>query len=421
MPHPTAARWPHAAFHTTCAVVGAGVLGLPASLARLGPAPGLAALSALGAASVYTSWQLAQLHEHSSGRRLNSYRELGQAAWGARAGWWAVVPVQTTLMVGLCVTYTVTAAQSLKGAASAECAGADCATGLAPWAAAFGAAQLLLSQVPDFHSLWWVSAAGAAMSVGYCSVAAGAAVAAAAAGPPPPFAPPPAPAADRFFGVLNALGSTAFVFGGQVVLPEIQATLARPPPTPRAMMRGVAAAYVVVAAAYYSVAISGYLAFGAAVQPDVLLSLSEPAAAVAAANLMVVLHVAAAYQVFAMPVFASLEEWARARLYKGGDSPRGGRRAWALRAGLRGGFVLATTLAAIAVPFFGELMGLIAAVGLIPITFVIPPLLWLTMRRPKGAERAANVALAGACSLLAALALAGSVRNIAVSLAARGG
>ena len=109
------------------------------------------------------------------------------------------------------------------------------------------------------------------------------------------------------------------------------------------------------------------------------------------------------------------------RLDKGVDSPRGARAAWALRAGLRGGFVLATTLAAIAVPFFGELMGLIAAVGLIPITFVIPPLLWLTVRRPTGAERAANVALAGGCSLLALLALAGSVRNIAVSLAARGG
>jgi hypothetical protein len=57
-------------------------------------------------------------------------------------------------MVGLCITYSVTAGQSLKGVASDECDGADCQQGTAGWIVAFGAAQLLLSQVPDFHSLW---------------------------------------------------------------------------------------------------------------------------------------------------------------------------------------------------------------------------------------------------------------------------
>lgn len=45
---------------------------------------------------------------------------------GPRRGRLLVCVVQYTLMVGLCITYSVTAGQSLKGIASEECDGADC-------------------------------------------------------------------------------------------------------------------------------------------------------------------------------------------------------------------------------------------------------------------------------------------------------
>jgi amino acid permease len=319
-------------------------------MSYLGWGWGLLTLTLLCAASIYTSYLLSELHEDPSGRRHNTYREIGEAVWGRRAGWWAVAPVQYTLMVGLCVTYSVTAGQSMKGVASAECDGADCAAGLAPWILAFGAGQLALSMVPDFHSLWWVSLLGALMSVGYCGIAAAASAAAAAAGPAPDFSRAGQAPADRAFGVLSALGSVAFTFGGQAVLPEIQATLARPPATPRAMMRGIWAAYAVVVVAYYSVAIAGYAAFGAAVQSDVLLSIKHPAGLVTAANLMVVVHVAAGYQIFAMPLFDRGEAFVRRRMR--GPPPRPAL----LRAALRSAFVAATTATACALPFFGELM-----------------------------------------------------------------
>lgn len=154
------------------------------------------------------------------------------AAAGAQRGKLAVATVQYTLMAGLCITYSVTAGQSLKGVASEECDGKDCqevgagecgehvagareagpdgvtpgwraaglllllrrpagsqalrkpplaapglgcaprcsganhpalprragclraVQGMGVWIVAFGAVQLLLSQVPDFHSLW---------------------------------------------------------------------------------------------------------------------------------------------------------------------------------------------------------------------------------------------------------------------------
>lgn len=57
-------------------------------------------------------------------------------AAGPRKGRLLVACVQYTLMVGLCITYSVTAGQSLKGVASDECSGKDCqAVSRAGWAA----------------------------------------------------------------------------------------------------------------------------------------------------------------------------------------------------------------------------------------------------------------------------------------------
>jgi hypothetical protein len=41
---------------------------------------------------------------------------------------------------------------------SDTCQGADCQQGLEGWIVLFGGTQLLLSQMPDFHSVWWALA-----------------------------------------------------------------------------------------------------------------------------------------------------------------------------------------------------------------------------------------------------------------------
>jgi amino acid permease len=313
-------------------------------------------------------------------------------------------------MIGLCITYSVTAGQSIKGTADDACDGADCEDGLAPWIILFGITQLFLSQVPDFHSLWWISLLGAAMSVGYCTIAAAASTAAAIGNTTPPLKTRPEESqADHIFGVLNALGGIAFTFGGQAVLPEIQATLARPPKTHSSMMKGIAVAYVVVILAYFSVAIAGYAAYGAEVRPDVLLSISHPVPLVNAANMMVVFHVAAGYQIFAMPLFEIMEEAVREKFKPHPPRP------FVLRLILRSLFVFGTTLVACLIPFFGELMGLIASIGLMPITFILPPLLWVSSRNPQGVERVVCLGIAVVTSVLALLSLVGSMRNIIVN------
>lgn len=58
------------------------------------------------------------------------------------------------------------------------------------------------------------------------------------------------------------------------------------------------------------------------------------------------------------------------------------------------------------------LQGLIASIGLMPITFILPSLLWITSRRPRGFELWINVVIAGTSIILALLAFVGSMRNI---------
>ena len=77
----------------------------------------------------------------------------------------------------------------------------------------------------------------------------------------------------------------------------VQATLAVPPPAVVSMMKGIYFAYVIVTLAYFPVATAGYAAYGNQVNADVLLSVSQPAGLIAAANFMVVIHIAASYQV----------------------------------------------------------------------------------------------------------------------------
>lgn len=70
-----------------------------------------------------------------------------------------------------------------------------------------------------------------------------------------------------------------------------------PPSALTSMMRGLFAAYTVVVIAYFPVASAGYAAFGNLVSPDVLLSVRKPEWLISAANFMVVVHLAASYQV----------------------------------------------------------------------------------------------------------------------------
>lgn len=101
------------------------------------------------------------------------------------------------------------------------------------------------------------------------------------------------------FDVFSSLGTIAFAFAAHSVSLEIQATLPSTPekPSKKSMWKGVIAAYIIVAICYFSVAISGFWAFGDSVEDDVLVSLETPKWLIIIANFMVFIHVLGSYQV----------------------------------------------------------------------------------------------------------------------------
>lgn len=105
--------------------------------------------------------------------------------------------------------------------------------------------------------------------------------------------------ADSIFRVFNALGQIAFAFAGHAVTLEIQATIPSTPEKPSRipMFKGALGAYFVNAICYVPVAFVGYWAFGQDVEDNVIVGLRKPAWLIAAANLMVVIHVIGSYQV----------------------------------------------------------------------------------------------------------------------------
>jgi len=135
--------------------------------------------------------------------------------------------------------------------------------------------------------------------------------------------------------------------------------------------------FVVTGLCYFGVSILGFYAFGTSVGDNVLLAFQHGPHSwvVAMAHMMVVVHVAAAYQVYTQPIYSLYEDRIR-------QAPNVEDIPVPLQFGLRMIYVLLVTLVALLIPFFGSLMGLVGAVAITPTTFLLPPLLWVLYKQP---------------------------------------
>ncbi|KAK9090183.1 hypothetical protein Sjap_023360 [Stephania japonica] len=102
------AKWWYSAFHNVTAIVGAGVLSLPYAMAQLGWGPGTVVLALSWIITLYTLWQMVEMHELVPGKRFDRYHELCQHAFGEKLGLYIVVPQQLMVQVGSDIVYMVT-------------------------------------------------------------------------------------------------------------------------------------------------------------------------------------------------------------------------------------------------------------------------------------------------------------------------
>ena len=76
--------------------------------------PGVVILVLSWIITLYTLWQMVEMHEMVPGKRFDRYHELGQHAFGEKLGLWIVVPQQLICEVGVDIVYMVTGGKSLQ-------------------------------------------------------------------------------------------------------------------------------------------------------------------------------------------------------------------------------------------------------------------------------------------------------------------
>ncbi|KVH90693.1 hypothetical protein Ccrd_007274 [Cynara cardunculus var. scolymus] len=163
----------------------------------------------------------------------------------------------------------------------------------------------------------------------------------------------------RIFGIFNAMAIVATTFGNGII-PEIQATLA--PPVKGKMFKGLCVCYAVVTVTFFSVAISGYWAFGNEAEGLILSNFLDHDG-----NPLVYLQPTneVLEKTFADPT--------RGEFSARNVVPRVISRSISV--------ILATTIAAM-LPFFGDINAMIGAFGFFPLDFVLPMVLFNMTFKP---------------------------------------
>lgn len=247
--------------------------------------------------TLYTLWQMVEMHEMVPGKRFDRYHELGQYAFGEKLGLYIVVPQQLVVEVSTCIVYMVTGGKSLQKFHQTVCP--NCKNiKLTYFIMIFSSIHFVLSHLPNFNAISVVSLSAAVMSLTYSTIAWTAALGKGSEGNVD-YNLRGKNAGENVFNFFNALGDIAFAYAGHNVVLEIQATLPSTPEKPSKvpMWRGVIFAYIVVALCYFPVAFFGYYIFGNAVEDNILMSLEKPRWLIAAANMFVLIHVIGSYQV----------------------------------------------------------------------------------------------------------------------------
>ncbi|GER56053.1 transmembrane amino acid transporter family protein [Striga asiatica] len=369
------AKWWSSTIHNVTAMVGAGVLSLPYAMSNMGWGPGITLMLLSWIITLYTLWQMVEMHEMVPGKRFDRYHELGQHAFGEKLGLYIVVPQQVVVNVSTCIIYMVTGGKSLKKFVETGWPGHR-ELSLTLYIFIFSSVHYFLSHLPNLSSIALVSLAAATMSLTYSTVAW---VASLAKGTQPDVSyglrgsSPPANVMNFF----NAMGDIAFAYAGHNVVLEIQSQIPSTyeSPSKKPMWKGVMLAYLVVAICYLPVAFVGYYVFGNSVDDNILQTLEKPAWLIAAANLFVFVHVIGSYQVYAMPVFDMLETFLVKQMK---FNPSG-----KLRFTTRTLFVAFTMFVGMTFPFFGGLLGFFGGFALAPTTYYLPCIIWLIVRKPK--------------------------------------
>nr|XP_016479461.1 PREDICTED: probable GABA transporter 2 [Nicotiana tabacum] len=243
--------------------------------------------------------------------------------------------------------------------------------------------MIFLSQFPSFHSLRHINLVSLFLSLGYTFLVVGACInAGKSKNAPPRDYSLETSQLSRVFSAFTSISIIAAIFGNGI-LPEIQATLA--PPATGKMLKGLMLCYSVILVTFYSASVSGYWVFGNKVNSNILKSLMPdegpslaPTWVLGLAVVFILLQLFAIGLVYSQVAYEIMEKKS-ADANKAVFSPRN----LIPRIILRTLYMALCGFFAAMLPFFGDINGVVGAIGFIPLDFVLPMLLYNMTFKPK--------------------------------------
>ncbi|MED6217941.1 Amino acid permease 6 [Stylosanthes scabra] len=433
--------WLTASAHIITAVIGSGVLSLAWAIAQMGWVAGPAVLFAFSFITYFTSTLLADCYRSPDpvhGKRNHSYSEVVKSVLGGKKFQLCGL-AQYINLVGVTIGYTITASISMVAVKRSNCFHkhgheAKCYISNNPFMIAFACIQIILSQIPNFHKLSFLSIVAAVMSFAYSSIGLGLSIAKVAGRGGEPVRTTltgvqvgvDVTGEEKVWRMFQAIGDIAFAYAFSNVLIEIQDTLKSSPPENKVMKRASLIGIMTTTLFYVSCGLIGYAAFGNDAPGNFLTGFGfyEPFWLIDFANVCIAVHLIGAYQVFCQPIFGFVEKWSKEKwsnsqfvnaeysLCGTTFSVNFFRLVW------RTLYVIFTALIAMLFPFFNDFLGLIGSLSFWPLTVYFPIEMYIkqsNMQRFSFTWTWLKI-LSCACLIVSIISAAGSIQGLAQDL-----
>ncbi|PKA54224.1 Amino acid permease 6 [Apostasia shenzhenica] len=392
-----------ASAHIITAVIGSGVLSLAWAMAQLGWIAGPTVLVAFSFITWFCSSLLADSYRSPiHGKRNYTYISAVRANLGGFKFKLCGL-AQYVNLVGVTIGYTITTSISMAAVKRSNCFQrhghrAACRVSNTTYMIAYACIQIILSQIPNFHKLSWLSIVAAVMSVTYSSIGLGLSIAKIAGGPrgrttlTGVTVGVDVSGTEKVWRTFQALGDIAFAYSFSNVLIEIQDTLKSSPPENKVMKKASFIGVTTTTIFYMLCGVLGYAAFGNDAPGNFLTGFGfyNPFWLVDLGNICIAIHLIGAYQVvtkcvssqvFCQPIFQFVESWSQSRWPESGfvitehtvKLPL--LRAFPFsffRLVWRTIYVILTAVIAMIFPFFNDFLGLIGALAFWPLTVFFP-------------------------------------------------
>ncbi|XP_057531560.1 probable amino acid permease 7 isoform X2 [Amaranthus tricolor] len=422
--------------HIITGVIGAGVLSLGWNVAQLGWVAGPIALLLFAGVTLVATFLLCDCYrapDPDIGPIVNSsYMNAVTHFLGRKQVWYCGL-LQYLSMCGAAVAYIITTSISIRAIQKSNCYHkrghqASCSYGDDMYMLLFGGAQIIVSQIPDFHNMEWLSILAAIMSFSYSTIGLGLGFAKVIGN---------RTIKGNISGVPNtstlkklslsfqALGDIAFAYPYSLIVLEIQDTMKSPPPENRSMKKASLLAVLITTFFYLTCACFGYAAFGNDTPGNILTGFGfyEPYWLIDFANACVVVHLVGGYQVYSQPVFAFVEGWLAKEFPNSGFvndfhsvklSLLPTLRVNLLRLCFRTAYVVSTTGIAMVFPYFNQVLGVLGALGFWPLSIYFPVEMYIVQKKIN-VWTTKGILLRGfsvVCFLVSIVALVGSIEGL---------